>query len=78
MVNIILDVKANEQVYKSMRMELEGAHWGQWVVIIKGKLIAVAPTREEVHRQAGSMPFDALSRLVKKVGEELPKLVRKL
>ena len=78
MANIIHDVKANEQVYESLRPELERTCWGQWAIIVKGKLVVVAPTPEEAFRQAGSVPPDALSRLVRKVGEELPKVVQKL
>lgn len=75
---IIDDAKANEQAYENMLTELERTRLGQWVVIIKGQLVAAAPTREEAIRQAGAMPADALSRLVRKVGESLPKVVRKL
>ena len=78
MEDIIHDVQTNEQVYESLCAELERTCWGQWVVIVKGKLVAVAPTPEEAFRQAGSVPPDALSRLIRKVGEELPKVVRKL
>lgn len=78
MTSVIDDVKANEQVYESLRTELERNHWGKWAVIVKGQLVAVAPTREEALRQAGAVPPDALSRLVRKVGEALPKVVRKL
>lgn len=79
MMTVILDdVKANERAYDSLRAELERTHWAQWVVIVQGRLVAVAPTREEALRQAGEMPPDAASRLVRKVGEELPKVVRKL
>ena len=75
---IIDDVKANEQAYESLGAERERTCWGQWVVIVKGQLVAAAPTQEEALRQAGEMPPDAASRLVRKVGEELPKVVRKL
>jgi len=75
---IINDVKANEQIYEKLREELEKEHWGEWAVVVKGKLLAVAPTMEKALRQAGEMPSDALSRLVRKIGEELPKVVRKL
>lgn len=75
---IINDVKINEQVYERLRENLEEKHWGQWVVIVKGDLLAVAPTMDEAIRQAGQMPSDALSRLVRRIGEDLPKVVRKL
>lgn len=75
---IIDDAKANERAYEALFAELERSHWGQWVVIIKGQLVAVAPTREEALRQAGEMPSDAVSRLIRKVGEKLPAVVRKL
>ena len=75
---IINDVKANEQLYEKLREELEKKHRGEWAVIIKGELLAVAPTMSEALRRAGEMPSDALSRLVRRIGEELPKVVRKL
>jgi hypothetical protein len=75
---LINDMKANAQVYERLREELEKNHWGEWAVIVKGKLLAVAPTMEEVLRQAGQMPADAFSRLVRRIGEEFPKVVRKL
>ena len=78
MATIIDDVKTNEQVYENLRADLEKTQWGQWVVIVKGHLVAAAATREEAIRQAGEMPPHAMSRLVRKVGEELPTLVRKL
>jgi hypothetical protein len=78
MATIVEDVQANEQIYESQRSELERMHWGQWVVIVKGQVVAIAPTREEAVRQAGTVPPDALSRLVRKIGAEVPKVVRKL
>ncbi len=75
---VIKDVRANEQVYERLQEGLEKNHWGEWAVIVKGKLLAVAPTMEKALRQAGGMPSDALSRLVRKIGEELPKVLRKL
>jgi len=35
---IINDVKANEKIYERLREELEKNHWGEWAVIVKGKL----------------------------------------
>ena len=70
---IINDVKANEQIYERLREELEENHWGEWAIIVKGKLLAVAPTMEKALKQAGEMPSDVLSRLVRRIGEELPK-----
>ena len=78
MATMLDDVKANEQTYESLSADLERTHWGQWVVIIKEQLVATALTREEAIRQAGEMPPDALSRLVRRVGEALPKVVRTL
>ena len=75
---IIDDVKANERVYDCLRAELERTCWEQWVVIAQGRLVASAPTREEVLQRAGELPASTLSRLVRKIGEELPLLVRKL
>ena len=75
---ILDDVKANEQAYDCLRAELERNCWEQWVIIAGGRLIASAPTREEALQQAGESPAGALSRLVRKVGEELPPLLRKL
>lgn len=75
---IIDDVQANERVYDGLRAELERTHGAQWVVIVQGRLIAAASTREEALRQAGELPSQAVSRLVRKVGEEFPKVVRKL
>jgi hypothetical protein len=70
---ILDDVRANERAYDSLRAELERTHWAQWVVIVRGQLVAVAPTREEALQQAGKLPPTAASRLVRQVGEELPK-----
>ncbi|MEP7343435.1 MAG: hypothetical protein ABI977_37290 [Acidobacteriota bacterium] len=75
---ILDDVKANEQAYECLRAELERTCPEQWVVLARGRLIASAPTREDALQQAGEAPAGALSRLVRKVGEELPPLVRKL
>lgn len=75
---IINDVKSNEEVYERLREELEKNHWGEWAVMVKGELLAVAPTMKEAIREAGEMPSDALSRLLRRIGEELPKVVRKL
>jgi len=72
------DVRRNEQAYERLRTQLEETHRGHWVVFVKGELVASGPTREEALRRAGSVPPDALSRLVRKVGEELPKVVSKL
>jgi hypothetical protein len=77
MNTIFDDVKANEQAYDRLRAELESRCWEQWVVIVLGRLVTLAPTREEALRQAGEPPADVLSRLVRKVGEELPSLLRK-
>lgn len=73
---ILEDVQANERVYDGLRAELEQKHWGQWVVIAQGNLLATAATREEALRQAGERAPIALSRLVRQVGSELPKVVR--
>ncbi|HIE25896.1 TPA: hypothetical protein EYP66_01260 [Candidatus Poribacteria bacterium] len=75
---VISDVKSNEEIYERLREELEKNHWGEWAVIVKGELLAVAPTMEEALKDAGEMPPDALSRMVRRIGEELPKVVRKL
>ena len=75
---VINDVRANEEVYESLREELEKNYWREWAVIVKGELLAVAPTMKEALMGAGEMPSDALSRIVRRIGEELPKVVRKL
>ncbi len=75
---ILEDVQANERVYDSLRAGLEQRHWAQWVVIAQGSLLATAATREEALHQAGERAPTAPSRLVRQVGVELPKMVRKL
>ena len=75
--NILDDVKVNELTYHRLRAELERTCWEQWVVIAQGQLVAAALTREDALRQAGALS-PTLSRMVRKVGEELPKVVRKL
>ncbi len=75
---VINDVRLNEEVYERLREELEKNYWGEWAIIVKGKLLAVAPTMREALKEAGEMPSDALSRLVRRIGEDLPKVVRKL
>ena len=75
---ILEDVQANERVYDSLRAGLEQKHWAQWVIIAEGSLLATAATREEALRQVGERAPAALSRLVRQVGVELPKVVRKL
>lgn len=75
---ILEDVQANERVYDSLRAELEQKHWAQWVVIAQGNLLATAATREEALRQAGERAPAAPSRLVRQIGSELPRVVRKL
>lgn len=79
MITVILnDVQANERAYDSLRAELERTHWAEWVVIVQGRLVAAALTRAEALRQAGKLSPTAASRLVRQVGAELPKVVRKL
>jgi hypothetical protein len=78
MTTILDDVKANERAYDNLRAELERTHWAQWVVIVQGRLVATASTREEALRQAGELSPAVASRLVRQIGEELPKVVRKL
>ncbi len=75
---VINDVRSNEKVYEKLQEELEKNHWGEWTVIVKGELLAVAPMMEEALKDAGEMPSDALSRLVRRIGEDLPKVVCKL
>ncbi len=75
---ILEDVQTNERVYDGLRAGLEQTRWAQWVVIAQGRLLAAAPTREEALRQAGELAPTAPSRLVRQVGIELPKVVRKL
>ncbi len=76
--DIVKDIATNAKVYESLQEQLEKDHWSEWAVIIKGQLVAVAPTMKEALQQAGEMPSDALSRLVRKIGEKLPEVVRKL
>jgi hypothetical protein len=78
MTDLTYDVQANERAYERKRLELEKNSWGQWIVVVKEQLVAIAPTLEEALQQAGNVPLDAKSRLIRKVGEELPKVVRKL
>ncbi|MBM3239312.1 hypothetical protein FJZ31_23715 [Candidatus Poribacteria bacterium] len=78
MFAVISDVMSNEKVYERLREELEKNHWGEWAIIVKGELLAVAPTMKEALKKSGEMPSDALSRLVRRIGEDLPKVVRKL
>jgi hypothetical protein len=75
---VINDVRSNEEVYEKLREELEKNHRGEWAVIVKGELLVFAPTMKEALKKAGEMPSDALSRMVRRIGEELPKVVRKL
>jgi hypothetical protein len=74
---ILEDIEANQSAYQQLSTELERTHWHQWIVIARGNLLAIAPSREEALQQAGNAA-EALSRLVRKVGEELPTAVRKL
>lgn len=78
MSSVIEDIEANEQAYNALRVDLEARHPGQWVVLVGGRVIAIAPDREKALRQAGPVPEGAASRLVRPVGEELPPVVRKL
>ncbi len=78
MTTVLDDVKANEQAFEQLRPKLEEKHFGQWVVIAKGQLVAVAATREEALRAANGQTTDAVSRLIRKVGDELPRKVTKL
>ncbi|MBI4605724.1 MAG: hypothetical protein HY721_27470 [Planctomycetes bacterium] len=75
---IVDDVRSNEGAYERLRPQLEATHKGHWVVFIQGQLVASGLTREEALRRAGHVPPGVPSRLVRKVGEELPKVVRKL
>ncbi len=78
MLNLFADIERDVQAYESLREELERDHWGEWVVIVEGKLVAIAPTLDEADRQARERVHDAAGRLVRKVGEELPQVVEKL
>jgi hypothetical protein len=77
-VDILKDIETNAKAYESLRAQLEKEHWGEWAIVIRGQLVAVAPTMEDALQRGGDMPPEALSRLVRKVGEELPRMVRKL
>jgi hypothetical protein len=76
--DILEDIETNAKAYEGLRGQLEKDHWGEWAIVIRGQLVAVAPTMEDALQRGGNMPPEALSRLVRKVGEELPKVVRKL
>lgn len=78
MSTILDDVKANEQAFEQLRPALEEKHMGQWVVIANGQLVAVAATREEALGTADGGNSRAVSRLIRKVGDELPRKVTKL
>jgi len=78
MSTILDDVKANEQAFEQLRPELEEKHMGQWVVIANGQLVSVAATREEALGAADGGISRAVSRLIRKVGDELPRKVTKL
>lgn len=78
MSTVIDDVRANEQVYERLRPELEKTHPGQWVVILNGELVAVGATREEAARRPGASGGSASCRLVRRIGDQVPKEVRKL
>ena len=76
-ISILEDVKVNESAYQQLRAELENVHWHQWVVISQGQLVTVALSREAALHQSAAAS-SGVSRLVRKIGEELPKVVRKL
>ncbi len=75
---IFEETEKNERVYESLREQLEKDHWGEWAVIVSQQLAAVAPTLEEADRLAEEKFPKAPIRLVRKVGQELPKEVWKL
>ncbi len=78
MSTVIDDVRANEQVYERLRPELEKTNPGQWVVILNGALVAIGATREEAVRRPEASAGSASCRLVRRIGEVVPKEVRKL
>lgn len=78
MSTVIDDVRANEQVYERLRPELEKTQLGQWVVILNGQMVAVGATREEALRRPEASGGSATCRLVRRIGDPVPKEVRKL
>jgi hypothetical protein len=78
MRSVMDDVQANELAYERLAPELEQSHPGEWVVILNGQVVVVASSREEALRRAGPASPDSPSRLVRSIGEELPKVVRRL
>ncbi len=78
MLDLFAEIERDVQVYESLREELERDHWGEWVIIVEGKLVAIAPTLDEADRLTRERVPDAAGRLVRKVGEELPQVLEKL
>lgn len=78
MATLVETVRANEEVFESLRPGLEQEHWGQWVVIADGEVVTIAATWEDAVGAAGTARTEGVSRLIRRVGEELPTRVRKL
>jgi transcriptional regulator with AAA-type ATPase domain len=66
----------NQETYAQLKTELEQKYQGQFVVIARGLLIAVAPTLQEALQQAKAILPEAEHRLVFKVGEDYPTKIR--
>jgi hypothetical protein len=78
MATIIEDTARNEQAYDVLREDLEKDRWGKWVIIVDGELAGVHASLDEADKLAESKFPRASPRLVRRVGEELPKEVWKL
>jgi len=64
----------NNQVYEELRPDLEAQHWGEWVIIARGKLQGSSLNLDDVK----TLALDAGHRLVVRIGDEPPPRTRNL
>ena len=65
----------NQKAYQELKKELGQKYPGQFVGIVRGQVVAHAPTFQEVLAQLEAIEPNPSARLVFRVGESYPKRV---
>lgn len=65
----------NQEAYQKFKKELEQKYPGQFIGIVRGQVVAHAPTFQEVLVQLEAIEPDPSARLVFRVGESYPERV---
>ncbi len=65
----------NQAAYRRLKKELKKTHKGKFVGIVRGKVVADAPTLEELLEKFKTVESDLKRGLAFKVGEEYPEYI---